>query len=245
MHLGEAKITYGTGGFLMVNTGTQVLQSEHQLLQTVAYKIDKQIAYATEGSIFTAGSIIKWLRDGMQFISSAADSANYATAVPNNNGLYLVPAFTGLGAPYWNADIKAAFVGIDFQARPEHFVRAALESVAYQTRTILDALAKDAGPKIPYLKVDGGMSANVWLMQFLADQLQMQVHSFKCVEATTRGILYLLQHKLDNINIFERQALAADFTYAPSIDTVLQDKLYMQYQQAVASQLMLYDNKPI
>jgi glycerol kinase len=226
---GDAKITYGTGGFFMVHTGDAMILQQKKLLQTIAYQIDDRIAYATEGSIFAAGCMVNWMRDKMQFISHAADTARYAQSVEDNGGVYLVPAFTGLGAPYWRSDIKAAFVGIDFQTRSEHFVRAALESVAYQTRAILDELLSCCDFSIDGIKVNGGMSANYWLMQFLANQLNIRVLCYKCVEATTSGILFLLQHKLGLKYVWQREKSNATYEFIPHVDKTESDKLYAEY----------------
>lgn len=233
-HQGDAKVTYGTGGFLMVHTGDKTIATQKKLLQTIAYKIDDKVAYATEGSIFAAGSMVNWLRDKMQFIGHAADTALYAQAVKDNGGVYLVPAFTGLGAPYWRSDLKASYVGIDFQSKPEHFVRASLESVTYQTRVILEELLAHSNFKIDFIKANGGMSANAWLMQFLADQLKIPVYCYNCVEATTLGILFLLQHQMGVNSVWQRTAVAAEHQFMPNKDLSSSDKYYNEFNMAVA-----------
>lgn len=193
---GMAKMTIGTGGFLVVNTGNQVLSGDHGLLQTIAYRVDGICHYATEGSIYSAGSTINWLRDDMQLISTATDSEVYAKSVSDNGGVYLIPAFVGLAAPQWRSDVRAAWVGMSFSTRPAHLVRAALEAVAYQTRDLVDCLNGSGAEQLDLLRVDGGMSQNGWLMQFLSDQLQLPVLRSAASELTTEGIVVLLRHQL-------------------------------------------------
>lgn len=165
---GQAKITYGTGAFLVANTGARRPASENRLLGTVGYELPGSAAMALEGSIFNAGTVIKWLRDDLKLIRSAEESAAAAASLPDNGGVYMVPAFTGLGAPHWNADARGLIAGLTRAATAAHLVRAGLESVAYQTHDLLAAFAGDGAP-IAELRVDGGMVANDWLMQFLAD----------------------------------------------------------------------------
>ena len=165
---GMAKITYGTGAFLVANSGTEKPESKNRLLGTVGYETAEGGAMALEGSIFNAGTVVKWLRDDLGLISDAAESEAMAEALPGNGGVYIVPAFTGLGAPHWNADARGTISGITRATTAAHLVRAGLEAVAYQTRDLLDAFEAD-GVEIRELRVDGGMVANDWLMQFLAD----------------------------------------------------------------------------
>lgn len=165
---GMAKITFGTGAFLVANTGSARPTSRHRLLGTMGYELGGAGAMALEGSVFNAGTVVKWLRDDLGLIKDASESARVAAALPDNGGVYIVPAFTGLGAPHWNADARGVICGLTRAATAAHLVRAGLESVAYQTRDLLDAFAAD-GAVISELRVDGGMVANDWLMQFLAD----------------------------------------------------------------------------
>ena len=165
---GMAKITYGTGAFLVANSGKEKPESKNRLLGTVGYETAEGGAMALEGSIFNAGTVVKWLRDDLGLISDAAESEAMAEALPGNGGVYIVPAFTGLGAPHWNADARGTISGITRATTAAHLVRAGLEAVAYQTRDLLDAFEAD-GVEIRELRVDGGMVANDWLMQFLAD----------------------------------------------------------------------------
>lgn len=165
---GMAKITFGTGAFLVANSGTEKPESKNRLLGTVGYETAGSGAMALEGSIFNAGTVVKWLRDDLGLISDAAESEEMAAALPGNGGVYIVPAFTGLGAPHWNADARGTISGITRATTAAHLVRAGLEAVAYQTRDLLDAFEAD-GVQIRELRVDGGMVANDWLMQFLSD----------------------------------------------------------------------------
>ena len=171
---GQAKITYGTGAFLVANTGAARPASENRLLGTVGYALPGEAAMALEGSIFNAGTVIKWLRDDLKLIQRADESAAAAASLPDNGGVYMVPAFTGLGAPHWDAEARGVIAGLTRAATAAHLVRAGLEAVAYQTRDLLDAFARD-GAAIAELRVDGGMVANDWLMQFLADVCALPV----------------------------------------------------------------------
>lgn len=188
---GEAKNTYGTGCFLLMNTGEKPVFSEHGLVTTIAWGIDDKVYYALEGSIFVAGAAIQWLRDEMHLIDSAADSEYMAKKVPNTNGCYVVPAFTGLGAPYWDQYARGTIVGITRGVNKYHIIRATLESLAYQTNDVLKAMEADSGIKLSALKVDGGASANDFLMQTQADVIGAPVHRPECIETTAMGAAYL------------------------------------------------------
>lgn len=188
---GEAKNTYGTGCFLLMNTGEKPVFSEHGLVTTIAWGIDDQVYYALEGSIFVAGAAIQWLRDEMHLIDSAADSEYMAKKVPDTNGCYVVPAFTGLGAPYWDQYARGTIVGITRGVNKYHIIRATLESLAYQTNDVLKAMEADSGIKLSALKVDGGASANDFLMQTQADVIGAPVHRPECIETTAMGAAYL------------------------------------------------------
>lgn len=188
---GEAKNTYGTGCFLLMNTGTEAVTSKNGLLTTIAASADGNVRYALEGSIFMAGASIQWLRDEMQLIESSAESEACAMAVEDTNGVYVVPAFTGLGAPYWDQYARGTVVGLTRGTNKNHFVRATLESLAYQTYDVLKAMENDSGIQLAALKVDGGACANNFLMQFQSDILDTKVERPECVETTALGAAYL------------------------------------------------------
>ena len=188
---GDVKNTYGTGCFLLMNTGKRAFESENGLITTIAADTDEEPSYALEGSVFVAGAAIQWLRDEMRMIDNSAQSEEYAKAVPDTNGVYVVPAFTGLGAPYWNQYCRGMVVGITRGCSKEHFVRATLESLAYQTHSVLKSMEQDTGLAISSLRVDGGASANDFLMQFQADILGADVLRPECIETTALGAAYL------------------------------------------------------
>ena len=188
---GRVKSTYGTGCFALLNTGAQAVTSTRGLLTTVACRLDGQVQYALEGSIFAAGAAVKWLRDGLGVITHASQTDDMATRVADNHGVYMVPGFTGLGAPHWNPHARGLICGLTLDATAAHLARAALESVAYQTLDLLDAMAADAGRGADALRVDGGMAANAWLCQFLADILQAPVERPAVIETTALGAAVL------------------------------------------------------
>ena len=188
---GTVKNTYGTGCFMLMNTGKKPVLSKNGLLTTIAWKINGKIEYALEGSVFTAGAAVQWLRDEMQLIKNAADSEYWALKVKDNGGVYVVPAFTGLGAPYWDAYARGAIFGLTRGANKSHIIRAVLESLAYQTFDVLEAMRADSGISLKTLKVDGGASANDFLMQFQADMIQASVERPACIETTALGAAYL------------------------------------------------------
>lgn len=188
---GDVKNTYGTGCFLLMNTGKRAFESENGLITTIAADTDEEPSYALEGSVFVAGAAIQWLRDELRMIDNSAQSEEYAKAVPDTNGVYVVPAFTGLGAPYWNQYCRGMVVGITRGCSKEHFVRATLESLAYQTHSVLKSMEQDTGLAISSLRVDGGASANDFLMQFQADILGADVLRPECIETTALGAAYL------------------------------------------------------
>jgi glycerol kinase len=188
---GAAKNTYGTGCFTLVNTGSEPVASKHNLLTTVAWDLGKGYTYALEGSVFIAGAVIQWLRDQMGLLEDSAESERLAASVEDTGEVFLVPAFVGLGAPYWDPDVRGTVVGITRGTTRAHFVRSALESIAYQSRDLLDAMEKDFGSRIPYIKADGGASANSFLMQFQADILDRDVILPEVGEITALGAAYL------------------------------------------------------
>lgn len=188
---GTAKNTYGTGCFMLMNTGESAVESKNGLLTTIAWGIDGKVEYALEGSIFVAGATIQWLRDELRMIKTSPESERYAEAVEDTNGVYLVPAFVGLGAPYWDQYARGTIVGLTRGTKKEHFIRAALESLAYQTYDVLKAMEEDSGIKLSELKVDGGACANNFLMQFQSDILGVEVHRPEVIETTALGAAYL------------------------------------------------------
>ena len=188
---GSAKSTYGTGCFLLLNTGEAALPSANRLLTTPAYRIGGRIAYALEGSIFVAGAAVKWLRDGLQVVDNAAGTAEIASRVPDSHGVYLVPAFVGLGAPHWQPNARGLICGLTLDTTRAHLVRAALESVAYQTLDLVCAMERDGAQRSHALRVDGGMAANDWFCQFLADILEMRVERPAELETTALGAAFL------------------------------------------------------
>jgi glycerol kinase len=191
---GSIKSTYGTGAFVVLNTGQQIVESRHRLLATVAYQLDGETTYGLEGSIFVAGAAIQWLRDGLGVITHAADTEGMARGLANNAGVYLVPAFTGLGAPYWNPDARGAVFGLTRATGPAELARAALESSAYQTNDLLEAMAADGVAPVS-LRVDGGMVANDWFIGFLADVLAIPVERPQIMETTSLGAAYLAGYR--------------------------------------------------
>ncbi len=188
---GMAKNTYGTGCFMLMNTGTEPIASKNGLVTTIAWGLDGKVEYALEGSIFVAGSAIQWLRDGIRIIDTAPDSEWVAKRVPDSDGVYVVPAFVGLGAPYWDMNARGMIIGITRGTKKSHIVRATLDSMAYQTKDVLGAMEADSGIKLAALKVDGGAVANNMLMQFQADILDVPVDRPQVIETTALGAAYL------------------------------------------------------
>jgi glycerol kinase len=188
---GMVKNTYGTGCFMLMNTGEKIVKSHNGLLTTIAWSLNGKVEYALEGSIFVAGAAIQWLRDELKIIHDAADSEYFAKKVSSTNGVYLVPAFTGLGAPYWDMYARGAIVGLTRGANRNHIIRAALESIAYQTKDVIEAMIEDSGINLTLLKVDGGASANNFLMQFQSDILNVNIERPEITETTALGAAYL------------------------------------------------------
>ncbi len=188
---GMVKSTYGTGAFLLLNTGEKVIRSKNKLLSTIAYQIDGKVTYGLEGSIFAAGSIIKWLRDQLKLIQSAHETERFAESIEDTGGVYLVPAFTGLGAPYWDSDARGALFGLTRDTCVEHIVRAALESICYQTLDLMQCMLQDGSGEFETLRVDGGMVTNNWLLQFLSDILSVEVSRPCITETTALGAAYI------------------------------------------------------
>lgn len=188
---GTAKNTYGTGCFMLMNTGEKAIESKNGLLTTIAWGVDGKVEYALEGSIFVAGAAIQWLRDELKLVEKASDTEAYAEEVEDTNGVYMVPAFTGLGAPHWDQYARGTIVGLTRGAKKAHFIRATLESLAYQTYDVLKAMQDDSGIELKALRVDGGACANNFLMQFQADILGVDVFRPEVIETTALGAAYL------------------------------------------------------
>ncbi|MES3099082.1 glycerol kinase GlpK [Sphingomonas faeni] len=188
---GDAKSTYGTGCFVLLNTGKEAVTSKNGMLTTIAYQLDGEITYALEGSIFVAGAAVKWLRDGLGLINQASDTHDMATKLDGNDGVYMVPAFVGLGAPHWDPDARASITGLTFAATGSHIARAALESVSYQTADLMNAMVADGARDARQIRVDGGMAANDWFCQFLADMLETDVVRPANIETTAAGAAFL------------------------------------------------------
>lgn len=232
---GMAKNTYGTGCFLLMNTGKKAVASQNGLLTTIAWGVDGRVEYALEGSIFVAGAAIQWLRDGLRMFKEAKESEAYAMKVDSSEGVYMVPAFVGLGAPYWDSDVRGAVFGLTRGTEKEHFVRATLESLAYQTRDVLTAMESDSGIRLQELRVDGGAVANDFLMQFQADILGSSVERPKVLETTALGAAYLaglaVEFWKDKEEIKSNRAVEKRFV--PEMDQGTRDKLYTGWKKAV------------
>ena len=232
---GQAKNTYGTGCFLLMNTGDKPVFSSSGLVTTVAWSLGNRVSYALEGSIFVAGAAIQWPRDEMRLIDSAADSEYHAGKVADTAGCYVVPAFTGLGAPYWDQYARGAIVGLTRGVNKNHIIRATLESIAYQVSDVLEAMRADSGIALTSLKVDGGASSNNVLMQLQADILQVTVHRPVCVETTALGAAYLAGLAVGYWSSQEEIARnwAVDRTFLPAITTQERDKKLQGWKRAV------------
>ncbi|SFH65614.1 glycerol kinase GlpK [Pisciglobus halotolerans] len=234
---GMVKNTYGTGSFIVMNTGEKPQLSGNNLLTTIGYGINGKVYYALEGSIFVAGSAVQWLRDGMRMIKTAADSEAAAAASDNENEIYVVPAFTGLGAPYWDPNARGAAFGMTRGTTREDFIKATLQSVAYQVRDIIDTMCLDSGIEIPLLKVDGGAANNDFLMQFQADILNTPVQKAADLETTALGAAFLAGlgvgywKDLDEIKSFNETGQ----TFSPQMPEDKRENLYAGWQEAVAA----------
>ena len=231
---GMAKNTYGTGCFMLMNSGTEMILSKSGLLTTIAWGLDGKVAYALEGSVFIAGAAIQWLRDEVKILDSAADSEYYANKVSDNGGVYVVPAFAGLGAPYWDMYARGAILGLSRGSSKAHIIRATLESLAYQTRDVLMAMESDSGLKLKTLRVDGGASANNFLMQFQADMLAVEVSRPQVLETTALGAAYLAGLA---VGFWQKSELINDGkserSFNPTMPEENREKLYKIWQKAV------------
>lgn len=232
---GDVKNTYGTGCFLLMHTGKQAVRSEHGLLTTIAVNPDGTPGYALEGSVFVAGAAIQWLRDEMQILNSAPESELYCLSVPDTNGVYVVPAFTGLGAPYWDQYARGAVLGLTRGAGKAHLIRATVESLAYQVTDVIHAMEKDSGMKLSFLRVDGGASANNFLMQFQSDLLDAQVVRPSCIETTALGAAYMAGLAAGFWKDAEeiRQNWKQEREFSPSVEPEKREDLLKGWQKAV------------
>ncbi|MDA3732993.1 glycerol kinase GlpK [Niameybacter massiliensis] len=236
---GTAKNTYGTGCFLLMNTGGQAIESRNGLLTTIAWGIGDKVEYALEGSVFMAGAAIQWLRDELRIIDHASHTETYAKAVPDTNGVYVVPAFTGLGAPYWDQYARGAILGLTRGVKKEHFIRATLESLAYQTFDVLKAMQEDSGIELKTLKVDGGACANNFLMQFQTDILGVPVQRPEVIETTALGAAYLAGLAVGYWKDLEdaRNNWAISKTFKPKMAEEKQNELLEGWHRAVGHSL--------
>ena len=232
---GMAKNTYGTGCFMLMNTGDKAVTSENGLLTTIAWGIDGHVEYALEGSIFVAGSVVQWLRDGLSMFGKSSDCQAYAERATDNGGVYLVPAFVGLGAPYWRSDVRGAMFGLTRGTTKEHFIRAAVESMAYQTRDVLAAMQADAGIELKELRADGGAIANDFMAQFQSDILGVPVLRPQVAETTALGAAYLagLATGFWSSRAEIAEQWAVDRRFTPQMPTDQREALYAGWQQAV------------
>ena len=234
---GMVKSTYGTGGFMVLNTGDTIVESKNQLLTTIAYRLNGKVTYALEGSIFTAGSVVQWLRDGLGIITHAQDTQHLAETADPSQNIYLVPAFTGMGAPYWNMECRGAMFGLNRNTGPAECAKSALQSVGYQTRDLVECMQSDWQNQAQpcRLRVDGGMSASDWTMQFLADIINQPVDRPAILETTALGVAWLAGCYA---GIYPNQAefannWAVDRTFIPNMDSSTRDTLYTGWQNAV------------
>ena len=239
---GEAKNTYGTGGFMLMNTGTKPVASKHGLVTTIAWGVDGKVEYALEGSIFIAGAAVQWLRDELGVVKNSADSEAMALAVPDTNGCYMVPAFVGLGAPYWDQYARGCIVGLTRGVNINHIVRATLEAIAYQVSDVLEAMEEDSGIKLSSLRVDGGACANNFMMQFQADIMDTKVERPCCIETTATGAAYLAGLAVGYWNskeeIMKNHQIAREFV--PAMDEAKRKALLAGWHNAVkASQVRI------
>ncbi|AIE59400.1 glycerol kinase GlpK [Bacillus methanolicus] len=232
---GMAKNTYGTGCFMLMNTGEKAVRSEHGLLTTIAWGLSDKVEYALEGSIFVAGSVIQWLRDGLRMLKNAKDSEDYAVKVESTEGVYVVPAFVGLGTPYWDSDVRGAVFGLTRGTSKEHFIRATLESLAYQTKDVLSAMEADSGIKLKTLRVDGGAVMNNFLMEFQSDILNVPVERPVVNETTALGAAYLAGLAVGYWDSQEEIAAqwAIDRSFEPQMSDEVRDQLYSGWKKAV------------
>ncbi|RDU37744.1 glycerol kinase [Neobacillus piezotolerans] len=237
---GMAKNTYGTGCFMLMNTGEKAVRSEHGLLTTIAWGLNGKVEYALEGSIFVAGSAIQWLRDGLRMLKDAKDSESYAKKVESTDGVYVVPAFVGLGTPYWDSDVRGAVFGLTRGTAKEHFIRATLESLAYQTKDVLSAMEMDSGIKLKTLRVDGGAVKNNFLMDFQSGILDVPVERPQINETTALGAAYLAGLAVGFWESQEEIAAkwAIDRAFEPEMADREREELYSGWKKAVKAAMV-------
>ncbi len=235
---GMAKNTYGTGCFMLMNTGKKLQYSESGLLTTIAWGLDGEVHYALEGSIFIAGAAIQWLRDGLKLIDEAPDSEYFASKAADDREVYVVPAFAGLGAPYWDMYARGAIFGLTRDTGKNHIIKATLDSLAYQTKDVLNAMEKDSGITLSALKVDGGAAANNFMMQFQADILDVPVERPEVIESTAMGAAFLAGI---TVGLWKKEDIIKnrkiEKTFAPDMTTELRDKCYAGWQKAVSKSM--------
>lgn len=232
---GNVKNTYGTGCFLLMNTGHEAIDSKHGLITTIAAGVDHQVQYVLEGSVFVAGAAIQWLRDELQVVRSAEETERYAKSVKDTNGVYVIPAFSGLGAPHWDQYARGTIVGITRGFNKAHLIRSTLESIAYQSYDVIQAMGKDVGMSLTDLKVDGGASKNDFLMQFQSDLLNAKVHRPTCVETTALGAAYLAGLATNYwMDIKEIKKIGTGFTtFSPTLEEEERQKCIEGWERAV------------
>lgn len=235
LHPGDVKNTYGTGSFIVMNTGTTPVDSKNNLLTTIAYGIGDEITYALEGSVFVSGSAIQWLRDSMHLVKNATDSEAAANASQNDNEVYVVPAFTGLGAPYWDPDARGSIFGITRGTTDNDLIKATLQSLAYQTRDVVDTMVADTETPIPTLRVDGGAARNDYLLQFQADILGVPVERAAVLETTARGVAFLAGVAVGYWQSFDelQNLTQTNGHFEPQITEGQRDQLYSGWTAAV------------
>jgi len=241
---GMAKNTYGTGCFMLMNTGDKIQHSKNGLITTIAWGLDGKVVYALEGSVFIAGAAVQWLRDSMHIIDQSKDSEYFAAKALGSNEVYVVPAFAGLGAPYWDMYARGAIFGLTRDTGKDHIIKATLESLAYQTKDILDAMEEDAGVKLKSLKVDGGACANNILMQFQADILNTEVERPEVIESTAMGAAYLAGIQ---VGLWKKETITEDRvidkTFIPAMDEKKRTLLYKGWQKAVKRSMKWIDEE--
>lgn len=237
---GSAKNTYGTGCFMLMNTGENIVESKHGLLTTIAWGVDGKVEYALEGSIFIGGASIQWLRDELRVLYDAKQSEFYANSVKDTNGVYVVPAFAGLGAPYWDMYARGAIMGLTRGANRAHLVRATLESIAYQVKDVLNAMQEDSGLKLKDLRVDGGASSNNFLMQFQSDILDVNIDRPKVIETTALGAAYLAGLAVEFYNNKDeiKKSWIIDREFIPNMSDDKRNLLYKGWKKAVSRSLL-------
>jgi glycerol kinase len=231
---GMAKNTYGTGCFMLMNTGTKIQQSKNGLITTIAWQLDGKVEYALEGSVFIAGAAVQWLRDSLGFIDESKDSEYFAAKALGSNEVYVVPAFAGLGAPYWDMYARGAIFGLTRDTGKDHIIKATLESLAYQTKDVLEAMEEDSGIKLAKLKVDGGACANNILMQFQADILGTEVERPEVIESTAMGAAFLAGIQ---VGLWKKEGILRNrkinTLFSPSMEGMTRDRLYRGWKKAV------------